>query len=172
MPLDSYLPWLRKLEADGGKGVVNNIDARSLGRAADEIKYLRSLLAPSAGCCAGCGRPSEPASRSLWKILAEVAHEHKLPVNAVKAFDMRRPFVRARWNYYYRACAETAASLGAIGRACGDRDHTTVGYGASMWAELNSLPPSRDGGLDTKARKWRNAESVRRRALEAAGRAA
>lgn len=172
MTIHTLLPWLRKLEADGGMGVVNNVDARTLGRAADEIEYLRSRLAPVALCCSECGRPNEPANRPLWQILAEVAHEHKLAVNAVKAFDMRRPFVQARWHYYYRACAETAASLGTIGRACGDRDHTTVGYGASMWAGLNGLPPSRDGGLDTKAKRWRNAAFVRRRALETKRRAA
>lgn len=39
------IPWLRLLAAEGGKGVVNNIDARSLGRIAD---HLSALLAERA----------------------------------------------------------------------------------------------------------------------------
>lgn len=35
------VPWLRSLAEKGGKGVVDNIDARSLGRIADEIEQLR-----------------------------------------------------------------------------------------------------------------------------------
>jgi hypothetical protein len=36
-----FVPWLRMLAANGGKGVVNNIDARCLGRIADQIESLR-----------------------------------------------------------------------------------------------------------------------------------
>ena len=41
--MTDYVPWLRKLAADGGKGVVGNIDARSLGRIADEIERLTDV---------------------------------------------------------------------------------------------------------------------------------
>jgi len=34
----SYVSWLRGLAEKGGKGVVNNIDARCLGRIADELE--------------------------------------------------------------------------------------------------------------------------------------
>lgn len=34
----SYVPWLRGLAEKGGKGVVNNIDARCLGRIADQLE--------------------------------------------------------------------------------------------------------------------------------------
>lgn len=37
--------WLRGLAALGGKGVVNNIDARCLGRIADDLDRLRAELA-------------------------------------------------------------------------------------------------------------------------------
>lgn len=37
---DQTISWLRDLAAKGGKGVVNNIDARSLGRVADELERL------------------------------------------------------------------------------------------------------------------------------------
>jgi hypothetical protein len=42
--MTDYVPWLRKLAKDGGKGTVNNIDARCLGRIADEIERLRELF--------------------------------------------------------------------------------------------------------------------------------
>lgn len=38
------IEWLRSLAEKGGKGVVNNVDARALGRAADEIEELRDAL--------------------------------------------------------------------------------------------------------------------------------
>jgi hypothetical protein len=40
---DQTIAWLRGLADKGGKGVVNNIDARCLGRIADELEYLRRL---------------------------------------------------------------------------------------------------------------------------------
>ena len=42
--MSDFVPWLRELAAAGGKGVVNNVDARSLGRIADEIERLRAAL--------------------------------------------------------------------------------------------------------------------------------
>ena len=47
---DQTVEWLRGLAAKGGKGVVNNIDARCLGRIADELELLRRI-AP----CEYCG---------------------------------------------------------------------------------------------------------------------
>lgn len=38
------IDWLRGLAEKGGKGVVNNIDARCLGRIADDLEYLHTLL--------------------------------------------------------------------------------------------------------------------------------
>lgn len=38
------IDWLRGLAAQGGKGVVNNVDARCLGRIADELESLRFEL--------------------------------------------------------------------------------------------------------------------------------
>jgi hypothetical protein len=43
---DTDVAWLRGLAEKGGKGVVNNIDARSLGRIADEIEQLRTCNEP------------------------------------------------------------------------------------------------------------------------------
>src|SRR5216684_3297119 len=36
--MSKYVSWLRELAEKGGKGVVNNIDARCLGRIADELE--------------------------------------------------------------------------------------------------------------------------------------
>lgn len=40
--MSDFVPWLRGLAEKGGKGVVNNIDARCLGRIADELERLRA----------------------------------------------------------------------------------------------------------------------------------
>lgn len=42
---DQTIEWLRSLAAKGGKGVVDNIDARCLGRIADELEALRGVAA-------------------------------------------------------------------------------------------------------------------------------
>lgn len=38
--MTDFVPWLRELADKGGKGVVNNIDARCLGRIADDLERL------------------------------------------------------------------------------------------------------------------------------------
>jgi hypothetical protein len=37
-----FVTWLRGLAEKGGKGVVNNIDARCLGRIADDLERLQN----------------------------------------------------------------------------------------------------------------------------------
>lgn len=39
--MTNYVNWLKGLAEKGGKGVVNNIDARCLGRVADELLRLQ-----------------------------------------------------------------------------------------------------------------------------------
>jgi hypothetical protein len=39
-----YEYWLRMLATKGGKGVCNNIDARSLGRAADQLAHYVKII--------------------------------------------------------------------------------------------------------------------------------
>jgi len=43
-PGGKYEDWLRGLAAKGGKGAVDNIDARALGRVADELARLRHCM--------------------------------------------------------------------------------------------------------------------------------
>ena len=38
--MTDYIKWLRGMASIGEKGVVNNVDARALGRTADELEYL------------------------------------------------------------------------------------------------------------------------------------
>jgi hypothetical protein len=42
--MSDFVPWLRELADKGGSGVVNNVDARSLGRIADLIVDMRVAL--------------------------------------------------------------------------------------------------------------------------------
>jgi len=44
VPKTEFVDWLRALAAKGGKGVVNNIDARSLGSIADRLESLSKAL--------------------------------------------------------------------------------------------------------------------------------
>lgn len=41
---DTTIKWLRDIAEDGGKGVVNNIDARCLGRIADDLERMQKAL--------------------------------------------------------------------------------------------------------------------------------
>jgi len=56
---DQTIAWLRNLEKKGGKGVVNNIDARCLGRIADDLERLRAALEPFAAVKLPSNRKSE-----------------------------------------------------------------------------------------------------------------
>jgi hypothetical protein len=46
-----YVEWLRKLSATGGKGVMNNIDARSLGHVADQLVEKDAKIARLRKAC-------------------------------------------------------------------------------------------------------------------------
>lgn len=39
-----YIEWLRKLSESGGKGTVDNVDARALGRVADELERMKKVI--------------------------------------------------------------------------------------------------------------------------------
>ncbi len=43
--MTAFVPWLRGLAEQGGKGVVGNIDARCLGRVADDLERLHRRVA-------------------------------------------------------------------------------------------------------------------------------
>lgn len=61
--MTQYVEWLRGLAAKGGKGVVNNIDARCLGRIADELERLREAAQNTIAMIENCaGVPTQPDS--------------------------------------------------------------------------------------------------------------
>jgi chromosomal replication initiation ATPase DnaA len=81
--------------------------------------------------------PAPPRARydAIAKIIAEVAQAAGLTVPMITGDRRSRPIVLARHLAYWRAARETGASLTAIGRAFGDRDHTTIMHGIRMHEE-------------------------------------
>lgn len=66
---DLSIEWLRGLAEKGAKGIVNNIDARSLGRIADELEEWKQ----AAGVEAGLRREYVDKCAALVKLLEAVA---------------------------------------------------------------------------------------------------
>ena len=74
-------------------------------------------------------REREIASKPLHPIRAcirRVCHEHGVSFDAVVGPRRDRAIVRVRQEAYWRCREETHASLSAIGKHFGDRDHTTI----------------------------------------------
>lgn len=59
--MSDYVSWLRGLAELGGKGVVHNIDARCLGRIADELERLNAEKLELANHIDGCVRVAADA---------------------------------------------------------------------------------------------------------------
>src|SRR5579883_2483530 len=112
--------------------------------------------------CPTCGLPCALDSNPLYTILERIAAKHGMKTGDLIAEDKRRPIVNARWEFFYTALVETAASYPTIGKVI-KRDHTSVAYGAAMWAVNNNLPTARNGGLDWRAKQRRNREFSQRR---------
>jgi chromosomal replication initiation ATPase DnaA len=74
-----------------------------------------------------------PACRNraplIAEIIAEVAKETGLTVALLVGDRRSRPIAAARHYAFWRAARETGASLAAIGRMFGERDHTTILHG-------------------------------------------
>jgi hypothetical protein len=68
---DSTIHWLRSLAVKGGKGVVNNVDARCLGRIADKIEQaaarIRELEAKATPVCIGRNLIGILAKEGAWQ---------------------------------------------------------------------------------------------------------
>lgn len=63
--MSDHIQWLRELAEKGGKGVVDNIDARSLGRVADELEYLQHFF---------CEADFGPAHEDVVSMINECYH--------------------------------------------------------------------------------------------------
>ncbi len=70
--MSDYVPWLRELAADGGKGIVHNVDARSLGRIADEIERLRAENERLRGHIYASNRPQPEMIAEMLAALEEM----------------------------------------------------------------------------------------------------
>lgn len=84
-----------------------------------------------------------PAARMsaghIAAIISEVARETGLTVAMLLGDRRSRPIVAARHLAYWRVARETGASLAAIGRAFGDRDHTTIIAGIRKHEQRHGL---------------------------------
>jgi chromosomal replication initiation ATPase DnaA len=98
-----------------------------------QIRPASRQLAPAAGAERPTRGYAIPQARArvpaIAEIIAEVAKETGLTVAMLVGDRRSRPIVAARHLAYWRAARETGASLAAIGRAFGDRDHTTIIHG-------------------------------------------
>lgn len=77
--------------------------------------------------------------KAIAEIIAEVARESGFTVAMLVGDRRSRPIVAARHMAYWRVARETGASLAAIGRAFGDRDHTTIIHGIRKHEMRNGL---------------------------------
>jgi hypothetical protein len=88
--------------------------------------------------------PGEWPEATPWRpplehILREVALAHGLARAAMVSASRRLALVRARWEFCYRAAAETDQSFYRIGRKI-DRDHTTAIYAMEAHCVRHGLP--------------------------------
>jgi chromosomal replication initiator protein len=83
-----------------------------------------------------------PRFDAIAKIIAEVARTTGMTPKMIIGQMRSRAVVVVRQLAYWRAARETGASLTAIGRAFGDRDHTTILHGIRRHEERMSKPRS------------------------------
>lgn len=82
------------------------------------------------------GPPRRPGAR---EIMRQVCEKHGVTLLAIKSDRRQKFLVNARHEIFYRLVMETEMSLPAIGRLCGDRDHTTVLHGYRNHATKHDL---------------------------------
>ncbi len=76
-----------------------------------------------------------PVGKSIRQVITEVGAKHGF--SYIEMVCHRRPaaLCRARQEAYWRCMKETIFSLPLIGRHFGNRDHTTIMYGAKLYAQ-------------------------------------
>lgn len=81
------------------------------------------------------GRPavSPLEEQPLKAIILEVCEKYQIPYAHMVSARRARRFAWPRQEAYFRCYSETGASLPTIGRAFGDRDHTTIMYGIEAY---------------------------------------
>lgn len=88
-------------------------------------------------------RPVPGGHITAAEIIAEFAVGHGVSVNDLLSRSRGRRLARVRHAAMYEVARRTRLSLPQIGRAFGDRDHTTVLAGLRRHIALNNLPPVR-----------------------------
>lgn len=84
--------------------------------------------------CFGQHSKMSRAEKSLREIMREVAEKYNVSIMDMKSARRFKYLVIPRQEFFYRARMETTKSLPAIGRFCGNRDHTTVYHGVNKHA--------------------------------------
>ena len=79
--------------------------------------------------------PSVKKRITIRQIISEVSEKRGVSRDAIISARRNVNLVLARWEVMWRAREETALSLPQIGRALGDRDHTTILYGVRRHQE-------------------------------------
>jgi hypothetical protein len=106
------------------------------------VKYYEQLKTPPPTPKVEPARP--PPKPSLKLIMHETALAHNVLIHGIKSKSRTKSIVDCRLEYYYRATKETLYSYSAIGRFCGDRDHTTVMSGVDAYCKRRGIPHPRD----------------------------
>jgi len=75
----------------------------------------------------------------LLAIAKEVAQKHGLTVSQMFSRRHQRALTVARQEAYWRARNETTATFPEIGKAYGNRDHSTIIYGARKHEQRMSI---------------------------------
>ena len=91
----------------------------------------------------------------LRRILIEVAQKHGLSVADITGPSRKHRVLPARWEYFYRATAETDKYVNAIARAV-NRDHSCVCHAVVEYARHYGLPVPRN------FLEWKRAQIVRK----------
>ena len=108
----------------------------------------------------------------LHKLLEEVAARHGLTVREMKSPSRVQRLSDARREFYYRAADETIQSLPAIAALLGDRDHSSVIWGVTIYAAYHDLPMPRGMIVGARrrelARKQKAREEARQKARQEA----
>lgn len=115
----------------------------------------------------GAANAPEITTISLGQILAEVARKYAMPARLILGNGRSRELSAPRREFSYRAMTETGASLAAIGRALGGRDHTSIMYQAASFCEKNKLPYPRNSKwgrfhVTREYKRWRAKDFQRR----------
>lgn len=113
-----------------GCGIVKRETPKDEAPAIGALPGLPSAKAVQSILSLQEGRP-EP---SLGLLLSMVAVEFRIPIPGLRSARRHKATVRARQAYFFIAKELTTRSLQQIGRAAGNKDHSTVLHGINKVA--------------------------------------